>query len=272
LLISQPAVSKQLQQLEQSLHTKLVDRRSKGVQLTEAGQVLAEYAKRIFSLANEAKHAIDDLSTLGRGRLSIGAGSTVGIYLLPWVLVQFRRRFPNIRLHLETEANELLLQRLRDGALDLVLTETAMSGSDVESKPFVKDVLVPIAACDHPIATTRRKISAAEFCRQPFVMRQMPAGIKSLVERTLSARGFEVEPILTVGSTEAIKQAVAAGYGVAIVSKLSIRTEIAAEHLVELPIRKLAIQYPLFQVQMKGSTESEAAKTFVTLAKQVAES
>src|SRR4051794_885109 len=111
LEISQPAVSKQLRELERSLRTALFDRHPKGVRLTTAGEALADYARRIFALSDEAERAMADVAGLRRGRLAVGAGPTAGAYLLPRVLVEFRRRFPDVALHAETEGPDVLRQR-----------------------------------------------------------------------------------------------------------------------------------------------------------------
>src|SRR2546421_5604439 len=96
LLVSQPAVTKQVRQLERSLGVKLFDRHARGVSLTESGEVLASYARRIFNLLAEAEQAIDDLQGLRQGKLAIAASPTIGVYFLPDVLVHYRQRFPAI--------------------------------------------------------------------------------------------------------------------------------------------------------------------------------
>jgi DNA-binding transcriptional LysR family regulator len=267
LAISQPAVSKQLRELERSLRTKLVDRHAKGVELTAAGRVLADYAHRIFSLAAEAQQLVQDLSTLSAGRLSVGAGPTVGVYLLPRAIVQFRRQLPKVKLHLETAGPHVLSQRLTDGALDFVLTEAPLSGLDIESKGFAHDVLVPIAPASHPFAK-RRTVRAEDFCREPFIARQTESGEKSLVERTFAARNLDVQPALTVASTEAMKQAVIAGVGVSVVSRLAIETELVAKQLVALSIPQLTIRYPIHLIKRRGRTDPSATGAFLEIVRK----
>jgi DNA-binding transcriptional LysR family regulator len=267
LAISQPAVSKQLRELERTVRTKLVDRHAKGVELTAAGRVLADYANRIFSLAAEAQQAVQDLSTLSAGRLSVGAGPTVSVYLLPRAIVQFRRRFPKVKLHLETAGPHVLSQRLSDGALDIVLTEALVSSLEIESKVFAHDVLVPIAPAMHPFAR-QRSVRAEDFCREPFIARQTESGEKSLVERTFAGRKLDVQPTLTVSSTEAMKQAVIAGVGVSVVSRMAIRTELAAKQLVELSIPRLAIRYPIHLAKRRGRSDPAASKSFLEIVRE----
>jgi DNA-binding transcriptional LysR family regulator len=264
--ISQPAVSKQLRDLERRLKTPLFDRHPKGVRLTAAGEALADYTRRIFALAEEAERALADVAGLRRGHLAVGAGPTVGVYLLPRVLVEFRRRFPDVTMHAETEGSDVLRHRLLDGVLDLAISEARADSTELDSAIVARDVLVPVVAAKHRLAS-RRSVSAAEFCREPFIARQTQSGEKSLVERTLASRGLGIQPVLTVSSTEAIKQAVMAGLGVAMVSKLAVRTEVAAGQLAVLAVKGLSIRYPIYHVRRRDRSPSAAAAAFLELFK-----
>jgi DNA-binding transcriptional LysR family regulator len=264
LMVSQPAVSKQIRLMERSLKCKLFDRHSKGITLTHTGEMLAGYANRIFSLAKEAETALADLSQLKRGSLSVGAGPTVGVYLLPTAMVRFRREHPGVLLKTETEGPDLLRQRLLDGMIELAVSESLVLSPQLISKILLHDVLVPVVARGHTLATAL-SVTADAFCRQPFITRQVDSESGSLVERTLASRGLKVTPVLTVSSTEAIKQAVIAGVGVAMVSRLAIQTEIAAGLLVELKVKGLHIRYPIHHIWRKGKSQSKIAGRFLAM-------
>jgi DNA-binding transcriptional LysR family regulator len=264
LLISQPAVSKQIRQLELSMKTTLLDRHPRGVRLTESGKVLADYARRIFELAGEAESAMSDLAGVKRGSLSVGAGPTAGVYLLPAVIVRFRREHPQVSLRVETENADVLKQRLADGAVDLAISEAAIDVPGLARRAVCDDRLVPILPAGHPMAR-RKNIPADEFCRLPFVTRATAGDGPSLVERTLARRNRPVVPVMTVGSTEAIKQAVIAGVGAAVVSRLAVATEIAANLLVVADVRGLSVRCPVWHVWRKDRAVSAAAKAFVAM-------
>src|SRR5262249_48684311 len=112
LAISQPAVSKQVQELERVLGVRLFDRIGRRVHLSQAGEVLAEYARRLFALAHEAETAMADVRAVGRGRLAVGASTTIGTYLLPGVAAEFWRRYPGVELLVEIENTEQVHRRL----------------------------------------------------------------------------------------------------------------------------------------------------------------
>jgi DNA-binding transcriptional LysR family regulator len=261
LMVSQPGITKQIRSMERAMKVRLFDRHPRGVRLTPAGTLLAGYTRRIFSLLAEADVALADLSSLKRGSLAIGAGPTVGVYLLPAVMVRFRREYPDILLKVETEGPDLLRQRLLDGMIELAFSESPILSPELVSKKAFHDLLVPVVFRSHRLAAST-SVTPATFCREPFITRQVESDAGSLVERTLAARGLTVSPVLTVASTEAMKQAVIAGLGVAVISRLAIQTELAAGLLVELKVKGLRIKYPIHQVSLKDRTMSKAAVRF----------
>ena len=263
--ISQPAVSKQLRLLERSLRTVLLDRQPRGVTPTAAGRVLAEHAGRIFTLAADAERAVADVAGVRAGRLAVGAGPTAGVYLLPRAIVAFRQAHPDVRFTAETEGPDVLRQRLLDGRIDLAVTEAPIEpAAELSATVLLHDVLVPVAAAGSPLAA-QRSVTAEQFCGHPFVARQTATGRPSLAERTLLARGLTVVPVLTVDSTEAIKQAVMAGVGVALVSRLAVATDVAAGRLARVNVRGLSVRHPVYHVRRRDRSPSPAAAAFVRL-------
>src|SRR6516165_635154 len=121
--ISQPAVSKQVRDLERALGVHLFDRIGRRVRLSRAGEILADYARRLFALAHEAETAMADVRAVGRGRLVIGASTTIGTYLLPGVVAEFWRQHPRVELLIQIENTEQVHRRVAGHELDLGLTE-----------------------------------------------------------------------------------------------------------------------------------------------------
>jgi DNA-binding transcriptional LysR family regulator len=269
LMVSQPAVSKQVKELERAQQTRLFDRHPAGVSLTDSGRLLADYAGRIFALASEAEAAMADLSSMRRGSLAVGASPSLGTYLLPRALVYFRQRFPGVRVAVEIEPSHLLRARLNEGALDLGLTQADVNWPELESETLADDELVAIAPAGHPLAKKRR-VTPEALCAEPFVVRETGSQTRSLVERALAAKGYAVKPAVALASTEAVKQAVAAGLGVAMVSKLVVGREIADGRLAPLRLAGLSIRRPVRLVRPSGRTESKAAHAFACVLKHAA--
>ena len=261
LFISQPAVSKQLAELERSLNAPLFVRLPKGVRLTEAGEILHGFARRLFALESEAEAALAELQGLRRGRLAVGASTTIGAYLLPGILTAFHRRYPGIELHLETANTETIQRLLIDGLLDVGLTEGFVGSDDLEAEVFIEDELVAIAAPDHPILADA-PVTLERFCLEPFVVRERGSGMRAVVDHALEERGRAVQAAMTLGSTEAIKRAVAIGAGVAIVSGLTIGLEREAGRLAVVEVRDLLLRRPLYRLRVRGKPESRAVRAF----------
>src|SRR6516162_3550139 len=137
--ISQPAASKQVRQLEKALGVHLFDRIGRRVLLSQAGVLLEEYAGRLFGLAREAEQALADVRAGGRGRLVLGASTTIGNYLLPAVLAEFRRRHPRVELAMEIGNTEQVHRRLAGHDLDVALSEGLVERDDLVAEVFARD-------------------------------------------------------------------------------------------------------------------------------------
>jgi DNA-binding transcriptional LysR family regulator len=266
LMISQPAVSKQLGQFERSLGVKLVDRLPRGIRLTESGEVLIGYAERLFAIEGEAENAVLELRGLRRGRLRIGASTTLGVYLLPEPFVRFRKANPQITATLEVIGSPAVERGLLKGELDLGFTESFSGHKDLTATVLGSDQLVPIAPPGHPLARKRR-VSPKQFCQEPFVIRETGSETKSFVERALAEKGISIRPVMTLPTTEAIKRAVAAGIGVAIVSRMSIDLELTARRIAIVRAPGLSIRRPIYRIQDARSQLSPAANGFIELLK-----
>jgi len=264
LMISQPAVSKQLAQLERNLKTVLVDRLPRGVRLTASGELLADYSRRIFGLAEEAVRSLAELAGLSRGRLVVAATPTIGVYWLPAVLVKYRRAHPGIEMRMEVHPTSTIARLLIEGSVDVGLAESAVEDERIDSRVLMKDRMVAIAAPNGPLSRKRR-VSLEELCRQPFIVREVGSGSKSLVERALAERGLKVTPAMSLGSTEAIKRAVMEGVGVAIVSEMAVHLEIAAKKLIKLNVQNLRIERDIFLTLAREKHQSAAVGAFLEL-------
>jgi DNA-binding transcriptional LysR family regulator len=264
--VSQPAVSKQIAELEDALGVRLLDRLPRGCRLTEAGHILADYVQRWRSVENEAARAIEEYRGLKRGKLAIGASMTIGGYLLPEAIGEFHRRFPDIELQLEIANTRRIQECLLNGSIELGLTEGPIEDSELESLVFFHDELVAIAPAGHPLLK-RRNVTARDICREPFILREEGSGTRAVIERALRRLGLKVKPLLSLASSEAIKNAVAAGIGLAMVSRWVIEQELRTGLLGIIPLKDLVIQRPLHLERVRDRSESPAATKFLEVLK-----
>jgi len=261
LHISQPAVSKQIQELERSLGTKLFDRVPRGVRLTESGELLAIYARRLFALEAEAETALAELRGLERGKLAIGASLTIGGYLLPEVLARFHQRYPGIELAVEIANTEEIQTRLLDSMLDIGLTEGFMEHPELEVSEFYQDEMVVIVPPGHSLLRESH-VTPERLCEEPFLMREEGSGTRAVVERAFAEQSLTPRAVMSLGSIEAIKRAVAAGIGVAVVSTLTVTLEVKTGTLAILRVKDMKVRRPLHVLRLRGRHMTRATQAF----------
>lgn len=260
--VSQPAVSKQIADLEGSLGVRLLDRLPRGCRLTEAGRILADYAGRWRSVEQDAERAIEEYRGLKRGRLALGASLTIGGYLLPKVLAEFQKRFPGIELQVEIANTGRIQAALLEGAIELGMTEGPPESEQLESSVFFEDELVAVAPAGHPLLK-RECVGVREILGEPFFVREEGSGTRAVVEQALRRKGIAIKPFLSLASPEAIKNAVACGMGVAIVSRLIVALELQAGILGIIPLGDFRISRPLQLQRIRGQSRSPALVKFL---------
>jgi len=264
LHVSQPAVSKQIKELEDALGIRLLERLPRGSRLTDGGKLLAQYVQRMAVVEEETARAIDEFRGLKRGRLAVGASTTIGAYLLPQVFGEFHRQHPDIELQLEIANTETIQNQLMAGSIEIGLTEGLMEAEHLDSEVFHEDELVAIAPRGH-LLLKQKRVTARELCREPFILREAGSGTRAVVERALGKRGLTVKPVLSLASPEAIKRAVIAGVGIAIVSRLAISCELQIGSLAVIPIKDLVIRRPLHLQKLRSKNPSPAVSQFLKL-------
>ena len=267
--VSQPAISMQVAELEDNLGAPLFERLPRGVRLTLAGETLLVYAQRIAALEQEAERSMGELRGLKRGRLAVGASQTIGVYLLPELLGCYHKRNPGIELEATVANTEIIKNRLFDGTLDVGLTEGENPGGDQDltATVFHEDELVAIAPVDHPLMSKSR-LTVKVLCEQGMIVRESGSGTRAVIDKMLAKRGLSFKRvIMSLGSTEAIKRAVGAGLGLAIVSRLAVGRELATNELGVLTVRDLKLRRPLHRLTLRNRPLSVAAEAFFTLLK-----
>ena len=263
--LSQATLSEHVLELERELGTPLFSRRHRQVVLTEAGRVLEPYVSRIMTTLENATQAVAELDGLQHGSLLVGASTTPGIYVLPRIIGVFRAAYPGINLSLQIANSRTIEERVQSAQLDLGVVGGHVLGTGERCLTAgLVDELVLIVPPGHAWAK-RGIIGAEHFREQPLLMREEGSATRLLTERALRRAGLECRPVMEFDHTEAIKQAVMAGLGVALVSVHAVRREIAARHLASLRVRGLELRRHFHVIHDEGRPLSSSAQAFVSL-------
>ena len=262
LSISQPSVSYQVKELEAVLGLPLVDRLGKRVRLTEAGEVLYEYARRTLTLLDEVALVMEQMRGIERGTLRVGASATVGIYVIPLALGAYKKVHPNLALSLEIGSREMLQERLKRGVLDLAVLSLPIADPNLESTPFMDDELVLVVPAGHPLAA-RRDLTLRDFTGESFLMREPGSGTRLAVEMAARRAGVSLQVGMELGSNGAIKHAVEAGLGVAVLSSHAIELERKGGGLVVVDIEGFPILRPWSIVHLRRRQLPAAVAQFI---------
>lgn len=260
--ISQPAISRQLKEFEQRMGVVLFERLPRGMRLTQPGEVLRNYAARLFEIARTAEAAVRELSDARQGHVSIGASNTVGTYILPSLLARFRRSHPSIGISMFVGNTEQVSQGVHDLRFMLGFIEGPLHVPDLRVDRFIEDEIVPVASSDHPLSGKKR-LTPADLSGQSLLMREPGSGTRELVETRLQRHGVRPGYIVEFGSTEAIKQAAVHGGGVAWLPRVCMPRELAAGELVRLPVKPLTIRRPLSVIRRSDGYTAPATEAFL---------
>ncbi len=240
--LSQPAISHQLKALSTAVGIPVLEVIGRRVQLTQAGQVLYDHAKRILDEFEAAGSALDQLRGLQRGSLRLAGDTTVGIYVLPDLLGAFRHEHPGVEVRLGVDNRQGLYNRLLANEADFVVSGRPWENPTIAlvSRPFLANALIAIASPRHRLAG-RSRVTLAQLAAEPFIGREPGSGTRDTAEEVFRAAGLSVKPVMELASNGAIKRAVAQDLGVSILSRFATGLEIQIGHLVELPV----VSFPL---------------------------
>ena len=264
LNLSQPAISKSLKELEDGLQLSLIDRSARSIHLTEAGHLLYERGRELFGVERVAERELRELRGLKRGVLRVGASTTIATYFLPPVLGRFHLRHPRVRIQASSANTRTILRRLLESKIDVALVEGPVEHPRVDVIPWREDELVVITPPDHPLLS-RPAVVAGDLATQQFLVREPGSGTREVTEVALARLGVRLGNTMRVGGTEVMKQAVASGLGLAIVSRAAAADQLALGRIAVLPVIDLVIRRTLTQLKLRDRATGTAARELEVL-------
>jgi DNA-binding transcriptional LysR family regulator len=265
LFLTQPTVSEHIRALEDELGVQLLDRLGRGATPTRAGQLFLGYAQRILALSREARQAIDQFQGRMSGELVVGGSTIPGEYLLPALIGRFKSKFPDITVTLLIGDSRQVSEWIEEGRAEVGIVGAKPASRVLESRELLSDELVVVVPAGHPWSE-RDAITVAELRGEPMVVRERGSGSRDAIERALGSVGLDLGALRItgeMGSTQAIKQGVRAGVGVALISKRAVEDECRARLLHCVKVRDLKVARAFHQILHRDRSRSPLAAAFL---------
>lgn len=261
LHLTQPAVFAQIKQLEESIGLPLLERIGKQLHLTATGHEVLATSKETIDALERLEMRLSDMQGLKRGRLRIAIVTTAK-YLIPRLLGEFCSHYPGIEASLTVNNREKLLLRMTANEDDLVVLGAPPEGMEVVAEPIADNPLVVLARHDHPLAGVAN-IPFARLAEEPFILREPGSGTRLATERHFAELGLKPRVRMVLGSNEAIKQAIAGGLGVSVLSRHTLTLDGEGALLRPLDVQGFPLMRKWYVAYPTGKHLSVAAEAFM---------
>ncbi len=267
MYISQPSISQSINELESELEVKLFDRIGKKLYLTHEGEVFLNYTRRILNLYDESVKTIRDINLKEKGKLVIGASTTIGIYMLPEIIKGFSTEFKDIEISLIIENTKNIEKLILENKVDFAFVEGDIHSEEISKEVIWKDELVFICGQENPLKSYK-EISGKELENQKLIMREEGSGTRERAELFLKKNKIKFNTFLELGSTEAIKKTVEANLGIGCLSYTVIKDKVKSKELYMFRLSEGKIERDLFLIFHGDKFISNNMKAFIEHSKK----
>lgn len=264
---TQPAISQAIRRLEQEIGEKLFDRSSKDGTLTFAGEALLEYAKQMLNLRRNAQIALREIRDLQQGKVTISANEHTVFYLLP-LIEEFRMRHPLVKIEVQRGVASRIPKEITAREVELGVISFSPNESSLRSISVFSDELTLIVSPKHHLAN-KGSVSVKELGNETFIAHNAPSPYRDKVIETFDKHKTRLNISVELPSLEAIKKLVERGVGIALVPKLTAKSEIENGQLKALGVNEMKLERKLNIVYRRNSELSHAAKAFLEIAKEM---
>jgi len=259
LFISQPAITKHIQQLEVDYKTSLFERKGSSIVLSDAGKILLEHLTRAKAIEKQLEYEIsshgDQLHM--KGELKIGASTTVALYIIPPILSGFRSKHAEVRMSLLNRNSEIIIKALLDHEIDLGIVEGKNKMTRINSEPFLTDEVIPVCSAKSFVAK-KGKLQVEDLKNVPVVLRERGSGTLAALKTALSSHNIKFSDLnitMRLGGTEALKNFVLADESLGFLPTRAVVKELAAGELVRIYVDGLTVVRQFFFVQRQGEND-----------------
>lgn len=258
LFLTQPTVSMQVKQLTKAVGLPLFEQVGKRLYLTQAGQELFATCKEIFERISQFEMTVADLKGMKQGKLRL-AVITTAKYFVPRLLGTFCQLYPGIDITLQVTNHSGIVERLKENLDDLYVMSQLPEHLDISYQPFLENPMVVLAPINHPLAQ-EKNISLQRLSEESFILREPGSGTRTAMQKLFDEHGVSLKVKLELGSNEAIKQAIAGGLGISVLSRHTVSTE--ASQLTILDVEHFPIRRYWYMVYPAGKQLSVVARTY----------
>jgi LysR family transcriptional regulator, transcriptional activator of the cysJI operon len=262
LNLSQPGVSLHIRNLENELGTKLIYRSPKQVQITEPGKILYRHAKQMLNHYETAKREINEFNNVVSGTMKIGASFTIGEYYLPKVLAEFAAQYPMVDIQIIISNSNDVIQGIRSNKLDIGLIEGETDYKDIDVRPFMNDEMIVVVPPDHPLSQMDL-IEGNMLQNQTWVLREQGSGTRTYSDKLLSSLELNIKKTFIFTSIQGVKEAVMAGLGIALLSRLTVQKELKSNELNTFHLKNEPLIRPFSIVKKLDFEASKAMELFL---------
>ena len=269
LFISQPAVTKHIHETESYFKTKLFERNGTKIKLTPAGETLLQHTEELFALYRNIEFEMSNLAQQHKGRLRIGASTTVAQYVLPQLLAAFNKKMNGIKVNLQTNNTEQIETALLNKEIDLGIIEGFSKNRLIKYEVFVKDEIVLVANSNHPLAK-KQMIKLEELKQIPLLLREPGSGTLEVIAHALKTSGIKLSQLnieMQLAGTESMKQYLLHSDAMAFLSMHSVLKELKDKTFSIIDVKGLTIERNFYFIQPLGQTEN-LPETFIRFAKR----
>lgn len=263
LNLTQPAVSQHIKHLEEYYGVNLLKKQGKEIELTEEGQILYKYARKLEILYRDLETELKNKNRIHRV-YNLGASLTIGGYVLPHILAKYKNTYNNIDILLQVNNTEEIIEKLLNRKLDLALIEGNFDKNKFNYKKFTDDELVLAVSPQHAFAN-KKEVTINEVLKEKLILREKGSGTREVLELKLQSLGYNIEnfkPYMELGSISAIKSLVEENLGYTIISKETIRRELKLGSIRIIPIKDLEINRE-FNFIFLNDYNSDFVKNFI---------
>ncbi|SHM69319.1 LysR family transcriptional regulator [Flavobacterium xinjiangense] len=258
LFITQPAISKHIQELEEQYKIKLFDRNGSKISLTKAGELLLKHTKNIFEIYREIDFDLSALINKQQGTLRLGASTTISQYIIPPLLARFHQKLQDIKVNLLNGNTEQIESALLNKEIEIGIVEGQSKNQSIKYTKFLKDELVLVCNSKNPLVN-KQEITKEDLKSMRFLMREQGSGTLEVIEYAL--KPFEIKLCqltieMQLGSTESIKSYLLNSDCVAFISIHAINKELKNNELTIIDVKNLMIERFFYIITLQGKTDS----------------